>query len=184
MQNEDNDNKYIIKMLKEQISKVQSKVTQVDEKMSKMEGCCAERHKTSLESQLQKMQVSLSVAEQKQKKLQDKLEAVEKMQMMQNLETERRFNGINEAMKERCKSVQEDNNQFRTRITILEQQKSKREEQKITIKTQVIIGILVALFTSLLTTAIAYFSNFHFDYGDIHSQTVQTTNISTQGVNK
>lgn len=171
-------------MLKDQISKVQTKVTQVDEKMSKMEGCCAERHKTSLESQLQKMQVSLSVAEQRQKKLQDKLEAVQKLQMMQNLETERRFNSINEAMKERCKSVQEDNNQFRTRITILEQQKSKREEQKITIKTQVIIGILVALFTSLITTGVAYFSNLHIDYGENHPQTVQTINIDEQGINK
>ena len=184
MQNEDNDHKYIIKMLKDQISTVRSKVTQVDQKISKMEGCCAERHKYSLDAQLQKVQVSLSVIEQKQKKLEDKLDDIGKEINEQKLISQQKFNGIQEAMKERCKSVQEDNNQFRTRITILEQQKSKREEQKITIKTQVIIGVLVALLTSLITTGVAYFSNIHLDYGTHQPQTVQTNNVNEPNINK
>lgn len=186
MQKEQDEHEYIIKMLKDQISKVQTKVTEVDQRISKMEGACAERHKCSLEVQLQKLQAKETFEEQNEKKLQAKLEALEKNMNAHKLEAEQRFNGIQEAMKDRCKSVQEDNNQFRTRIATLEQQRSAREEQKITIKTQVIIGVLVALLTSLIMTVASHLAHFHITYDDRNNkaQTVQTVEVIEQGNNK
>ena len=186
MQKEQDEHEYIIKMIQAQILRIQNKMTELGEKISKMEGACAERHKCSLDAQLQKLQARETFEEQNEKRIQKKLEELEKTINAHKLEAEQRFNGIQEAMKDRCKSVQEDNNQFRTRITILEQQKSSREEQRITIKTQVIIGVLVALLTSIITSAVAYFGNFHIvlDNGNNHPQTVQTIEINEQGQNK
>ena len=184
MQKEQDEHEYIIKMLKDQISKIQSRVTTVDQRISKMQGACAERHKCSLDAQLQKLQARETFEQEKEKKLEERLDAIEKNMTNHRLEAEQRFNGIQEAMKDRCKSVQEDNNQFRTRIATLEQQRSARQEQKITIKTQVIIGVLVALLTSLITTGVAYFSNIHLDYGTHQPQTVQTNNVNEPNINK
>lgn len=152
-----------------------------------MQGACAQRHKCSLDAQLQKLQARETFQEQNEKELKKRIEQLEKFMNAHKLEAEQRFNGIQEAMKDRCKSVQEDNNQFRTRIATLEQERSAREEQKITIKTQVIIGVLVALLTSLIMTAASHLAHFHITYDDGNkqqAQTVQTVEVIEQGNNK
>ena len=186
MQNDQDEHEYIIKMLKEQISKVQSKVINVDQRISKMQGACAERHRFSLDAQLQKLQARETFEQEKEKKLEERLDAIEKLANDHKLEAEKRFNSIQEAMKDRCKSVQEDNNQFRTRIATLEQERSARQEQRITIKTQVIIGVIVSLLTSLIMSIASQFAHFHITYddGNKQQQTVQTIEINEQGNNK
>ena len=152
-----------------------------------MQGACAERHKCSLDAQLQKLQAKETFEEQKQQKLEDKIDNLEKEINDQKLVSQQRFNSIQEAMKERCKSVQEDNNQFRTRIATLQQERSAREEQKITIKTQVIIGVLVALLTSIIMSVAGHLAHFHItfdDNGNKQPQAVQTIEINEQGTNK
>ena len=71
MQKEQDEHEYIIKMLKDEISKVETKVINVDQRISKMQGACAERHKCSLDAQLQKLQARETFEEQKEKKLED-----------------------------------------------------------------------------------------------------------------
>lgn len=186
MQKDQDEHEYIIKMLKDQISKIQSRVTTVDQRISKMQGACAERHKCSLDAQLQKLQARETFEQEREKKLEERLDTIEKLVNDHKLEAEKRFNGIQEAMKDRCKSVQEDNNQFRTRIATLEQERSARQEQRITIKTQVIIGVIVALLTSLIMSIASQFAHFHITYddGNKQQQTVQTIEINEQGNNK
>lgn len=186
MQKEQDEHEYIIKMLQSQILRLQTKLSEIAQKQSKMEGACAERHKCSLDVQLQKLQAKETFEEQNEKKLQAKLEVLENSMNAHKLEAEQRFNGIQEAMKDRCKMVQEDNNQFRTRIATLEQERSAREEQRITIKTQVIIGVLVALLTSIIMSVASQFAHFHITYddGNNKAQTVQTVEVIEQGNNK
>ena len=186
MQKEQDEHEYIIKILREQIKEVQKKVNSLNEQVIAQKVLCGERHKTSLDTQLQKLQAKETFEEQNGQRLQKKLEELEKAVNDQKFVSQQRFNSIQEAMKDRCKSVQEDNNQFRTRITILEEEKSKRDEQKMTIKTQVIIGILVALATSLIMSIGTHIAHFHITYddGNQQPQTVQTIEINQQGTNK
>ena len=187
MQKEQDEHEYIIKMLKQQISRIQSKVTQVSQRISKMEGCCAQRHKYSLDAQLQKLQARETFEQEKEKKLEERLDSIEKTINDQRVVSQQRFNGIQEAMKDRCRSVQEDNNQFRTRIATLQQQRSARQEQKITIKTQVIIGVLVALITSAIMTIAGHFAGFHVTFdenGNNKPQTVQNVEVVEPSNNK
>lgn len=183
----EDEHEYILKIIQDQISKVQDKLSKISQKVVGLDVRCCERHKTSLDAQLQKLQAKETFEEERQKNLQAKVRELEKIINDHKLEAEQRFNGVQEAMKDRCRLVQEDNNQFRTRITTLEQQRSAREEQKITIKTQVIIGVIVAILTSLILNLFSLFSNFHisFDNGNKdNTQSVQTVEVIEQGNNK
>lgn len=187
MQNDkEEERERIIKMLTDQVSKLEGKISTLIQRISKMEGCCAERHKNSLDAQLQKLQAKETFEEERQKKMQDKIEQMEKRMSAHQLQAQQRFNDILKGMETRCRDVQEVNNQFRTRIKTLEEQRSAREEQRITIKTQVIIGVLVALLTSIVMSAFTYIANFHITYndGNKNTKTVQTVGVNEQGHNK
>lgn len=183
---EQDEHEYIIKIIQDQISKVEQKLSKISQKVVGLDVRCCERHKTSLDAQLQKLQAKETFEEQNQKRLQKRVGELERIINQHKLEAEKRFNGMQDAMKDRCKMVQEDNNQFRTRIATLEQQRSAREEQRITIKTQVIIGVVVAILTSLILNAFTFFQNFHifYDDGKKDTQTVQNVEIVEQGNNK
>ena len=149
------------------MTKVDQRIDKVITDLADLNSRCCEQH--NLSSHLLSLQLDDAV-DLKQPKLESRVETVQQT-----------IKAMQSQLQNRCDEVANIVNEIKIRIQSLEEQKSLQEDGGLKLKTQIIIGVIVCIFTTLITSLILNYTPISSnDDGQTITPSVQIINNNLQ----